>query len=190
MALGICMDLNAQPPADWTLEEGPYELAEHCIAKQADVLVLLNAWLDSELAPESEKDWGTLNYWAARLRPLWARTEDLEDEGSDSDSASASASEADGDGETSEQENETAAPRHQHPGHETIVIVCNRCGQENGGPSSSMHSIRGPSCSSSRFIGTTFAGSSAAFSLSRGSGRPKLLYAMGRKTEDVAIWTV
>lgn len=130
-ALGICMDLNAQPPADWTLEDGPYELAEHCVNKEASLLILLNAWLDSDFEPESTKDWGTLNYWAARLRPLWARTEDLEDEGSDSDSASAS--EADEDGETSEKTDKMAVSRHQHPGHETIVIVCNRCGQENGG---------------------------------------------------------
>lgn len=86
VALGICMDLNAQPPAMWTLEDGPYELADHCIQKKANVLILLNAWLDSGEELEDPRDWRTLNFWAARLRPLWTRTEELEDEGSDSES--------------------------------------------------------------------------------------------------------
>ena len=120
------MDLNTQPPAEWSLEDGPYELAEHCVEKKANVLLLLNAWLDSDLEPESPKDWGTLNYWAARLRPLWARTEDLEDEGSDSD--------GDGEKEPARETYDVLDRQHHHPGQETLVIVCNRCGQENGRP--------------------------------------------------------
>ena len=80
MALGICMDLNVQPPAKWT-EDGPYELADFCLERRANVLVLLNAWLDSGRDPHEPKDRQTLNYWAARLEPLWARSEELEEEG-------------------------------------------------------------------------------------------------------------
>ncbi len=95
------MDLNVHPPATWTID-GPYEVADYCIQKKTDVLVLLNAWLDSGSnvnAQEAATDHHTIGYWAARLRPLW---EDHRDE------------EFTGDGK------------------ETIVIVCNRCGEENG----------------------------------------------------------
>lgn len=47
-----------------------------------------------------------------------------------------------------------------------------------------------PSSSNARNLGTTFAGTSAIFSLRQGSGRPKLLHSMGRHTEGVEIWTV
>lgn len=110
MALGICMDLNAQPPALWTLEDGPYEIAQHCIDNKANVLLLLNAWLDSGNETEEAKDWSTLNFWAARLRPLWARSEDTEEE----------------------EEEDEPAQGDKSDGRETIVIVCNRCGSENG----------------------------------------------------------
>ncbi|PSS06577.1 hypothetical protein PHLCEN_2v3635 [Hermanssonia centrifuga] len=152
--MGICMDLNTQPPALWTLEDGPYEIAQHCLEKKANVLLLLNAWLDSKEEREEPKDWRTLNFWAARLRPLWARTEELEDEDSDSDK---------------EEGLEHSASQQNHPGQETIVIVCNRSGVENG---------------------QTFAGTSAVFSMRRGSGRPRLLHSMDRKSEGVEIWTV
>ena len=103
------MDLNAQPPALWTLEDGPYEIADHVVQSKAHVLLLLNAWLDSERNTEEAKDWSTLNFWAMRLRPLWAR------------------SEGDGeDGEENTEASETSSDR------DTIVIVCNRCGKENG----------------------------------------------------------
>lgn len=127
VAFGICMDLNTQPPAEWSLEDGPYEIADHCIQKNANVLLLLNAWLDSGDELEDPKDWRTLNYWAARLRPLWTRREEVEDEGSESDSESSQSEPAgDGDGDG------VVTHHHEHPGQETIVIVCNRCGEENG----------------------------------------------------------
>jgi len=72
VTLGICMDLNVQPPAIWT-SDGPYEIAEHCISSQTDLLILLNAWLFSGDDDDDGRDWGTLNYWASRLRPLWAK---------------------------------------------------------------------------------------------------------------------
>lgn len=111
------MDLNAQPPLLWSLEDGPYEIADFCLEKKANVLVLLNAWLDSGEELENAKDWRTLNFWVARLRPLWARCQELEDEGEEDDS------DADDDKPTSSE-----ADR----GQETIVIVCNRSGTENG----------------------------------------------------------
>ncbi|KDQ62726.1 hypothetical protein JAAARDRAFT_30627 [Jaapia argillacea MUCL 33604] len=149
MSMGICMDLNPQPPADWTLAERPYEIADYCLTKGTRVLVLLNAWLDSKRDEDDEVDKYVMNYWAARLRPLWVRPpgEGSEIDGSDNESVAL----------------------HDHEGDETIVICCNRCGEDNG---------------------TIFAGSSAVFSCKRGSGRPKLLHAMGREDEGVEVWTV
>lgn len=74
VSLGICMDLNVQAPNSWnSLEDGPYEIANYALSQKADLLVLLNAWLKS---PEDDDDedfaWSTVNYWAQRLRPLWA----------------------------------------------------------------------------------------------------------------------
>jgi protein N-terminal amidase len=115
MAMGICMDLNAQPPAIWTLEDGPYEIADYTIQKNVNILLLLNAWLDSDQEPEHEKDWHTLNYWAMRLRPLWARCEEFKEE----DSAQCNS------------RGESIQGRGLD-GRDTVVIVCNRCGSENG----------------------------------------------------------
>lgn len=86
--------------------EGPYEMAEHCVRTETNVLILLNAWLfsgnedgDGELRAD-RRDWGTLNYWAARLRPLWSK--------------------------------EGRSDNAQDTGRETKVVICNRCGEENG----------------------------------------------------------
>lgn len=95
--LGLCMDLNTQPPAIWDTLDGPYELARHHLASKSSVLILLNAWLDSEEDPENEVDERTLNYWAMRLRPLWSEEEEVAEKGT-----------------------------------ETMVVVCNRAGEENG----------------------------------------------------------
>ncbi|KAE9410336.1 hypothetical protein BT96DRAFT_912543 [Gymnopus androsaceus JB14] len=98
LSLGICMDLNAHPPADWRIPQGPYELADYALAQDSDTLILLNAWLDSgvqlykpnesdDVKLESEEmsddtDWNTVNFWAARLRPLWTQDEDIPSQGS------------------------------------------------------------------------------------------------------------
>ena len=119
------MDLNVQPPALWA-----YEVAEYCIAQRTNLLVLLNAWLDTKCDPTSETDWSTIRYWTMRLAPLWMKVEE-EDSESDSDSdadaeagsASASASNRTPDGEHDGRK----------PGGEVVVVVCNRCGEENGG---------------------------------------------------------
>lgn len=117
------MDLNAQPPAIWTLANGPYEIADHCIEKKTNILLLLNAWLDSGEELDSAKDWGTLNFWVTRLKPLWARSEEPSDEDSGDESNS-----------------EVAKLKDESTGTETIVIVCNRCGKENGA-CTSLHAL-------------------------------------------------
>ncbi|KAI0712006.1 carbon-nitrogen hydrolase [Earliella scabrosa] len=167
VSLGICMDLNVQPPALWDLARGPYEIAEYCVAQRTSVLVLLNAWLDSRADPESDTDWQTINYWALRLRPLWAR---VAREGSEDSEDSAEGEGEEGeDGEDGEDGRGHDAPEEgRKPGEELVVVVCNRCGEENG---------------------ITFAGSSSLFSLTRGAGKPKLLHAMKRTQEAVEVWT-
>ena len=95
------MDLNPQQSVKWSIE-GPYEIADHCISKRSNLLILLNAWLDSGSKADEQKDWYTLQYWASRLKPLWA----------------GSPLSIEGDQGT--------------PADETIVIICNRCGEENG----------------------------------------------------------
>ena len=105
MTVAICMDLNPHPPVEWTLSTGPYELADYCRSRsrkdRSNVLVLLNAWLDSRENEESKWDVRTVNYWAARLRPLWD-VEHVDEKEAGEDST------------------------------ETVVIVCNRCGADDG----------------------------------------------------------
>jgi protein N-terminal amidase len=67
------MDLNVQNDVPWTLNSGPYEFADHCAARSAHLVILLNAWLDSRENEDESEDWRVLNYWAMRLRPLWAK---------------------------------------------------------------------------------------------------------------------
>jgi protein N-terminal amidase len=102
VTLGICMDLNPQTPS-WTLESGPYEIAEHCMQTDTKVLLLLNAWLDSKADTDNEHDGQTIDYWAARLRPLWTRRNSGE-----------------------------SRPASAHGANGTVVIVCNRSGEEDG----------------------------------------------------------
>ncbi|KAI0769951.1 carbon-nitrogen hydrolase [Fomes fomentarius] len=164
VSLAICMDLNSQPPAFWD-----YELAEYCIAQKTNLLILLNAWLDSKADPEADTDWQTINYWAMRLRPLWDRVahEDADDDSSKSDSDSDSDSDIEH-GTNDSNSGFDPTPGGRKPGDELVVVVCNRCGEENG---------------------ITFAGSSSLFSMTRGSGKPRLLHAMGRRQEDAEVWT-
>ncbi|KAF9525494.1 hydrolase [Crepidotus variabilis] len=158
MSLGICMDLNPRIP-EWTLSTGPYEMADYCLEQKANLLVLLNAWLDTGTELDENCDWGTLNYWAARLRPLWAKEGDIGLDSSDEDD----------DLEQSREKNDSPPCVKSGRARETIVVICNRSGEENG---------------------KTFAGSSSIFSMCSGSGRPKLLDTMGRKEEGVRIWNI
>ena len=159
VSLGICMDLNVQPPALWDLTLGPYEVAEYCIAQRTNLLVLLNAWLDSKESPEEETDWSTINYWALRLRPLWAKVVEEGQDGRTKEPSSlpttipnpdaenvngvlathVSDRNADGDtvggnsGSGSDSDLEVNLPRDGRKlGEELVVVVCNRCGEENG----------------------------------------------------------
>jgi len=112
VTLAICMDLNPRSP--WSFDGGPYELAEHCLKTGSNLLILLNAWLDSEQDQEREEDFSTMNYWATLLRPLWDRVGSTTASGSSNDEGSPS-----------------EPPR--EPGDtETVVVICNRSGSENG----------------------------------------------------------
>src|SRR6266545_3607443 len=103
------MDLNPQIE-NWTSLGPPHEIAAHCLSNKANVLVLLNAWLDSTAEPKKAHDWSTLNFWSARLRPLWGKNEvDKESNGSSS-----------------------ASDNSEHGRQKTIVVICNRSGYENG----------------------------------------------------------
>ncbi|TFY83194.1 hypothetical protein EWM64_g813 [Hericium alpestre] len=102
VTLAICNDLN--PDGPWTLD-GPYEVADHCIATKTNLLVLLNAWLDSGADDDSDEDWETLHYWAMRLRPLYIKDEKHHPPNQKADAAG---------------------------GGRIITVICNRCGEENG----------------------------------------------------------
>ena len=65
------MDLNVQKPFEWRSIEGPYEIASYCIAEDSNILILLDAWLESPQDVGEDHAWTTLNFWAGRLRPLW-----------------------------------------------------------------------------------------------------------------------
>lgn len=148
-SIGICMDLNPERGKSWNLLTGPYEIADHCIQSESNLLIMLNSWLESS---ESQKgsgvdgaDWDTLEYWAARLRPLWAEEEALQFS--------------------------NAQPQDQYPlpPSDTTVVLCNRSGSEGG---------------------KTFAGTSALFKLTKGSGKPVLLDMMKKDEEGIAVWHV
>ncbi|KAF9465275.1 carbon-nitrogen hydrolase [Collybia nuda] len=171
VTFGICMDLNPQPPVLWTSSDGPYELADYCIKSETRLLIMLNSWLDSgtededsieedEGDAEHSHDWQTLRYWSARLLPLWKR--DGRRRGSTDTIYSGSSN-------ASEGEQEDIAEEEERTPSETIVVICNRSGEENG---------------------KTFAGSSAIFSMNAGSGRPKLLDMMSRRGEEVRVWNL
>lgn len=200
------MDLNPQPPAEWTSAAGPYELADHCVKHKSKLLVLLNAWLDPTVADpdaaqddndsegqddaakedegdgsdDEEPEWSTLNYWSARLRPLWRSNGRRR--GSNETIYSDDSAETENDEyeeAVEDEEIEEEAP------HETIVVACNRTGKENG--TCAIH----PNMMTALIaIGKTFAGSSAIFSMRMGSGRPKLLDMMGKREEGVRVWNL
>ncbi|KAJ3810643.1 carbon-nitrogen hydrolase [Lentinula aff. lateritia] len=150
LTLGICMDLNAQPPADWKTRGPPYEVAEYALKEDVDVVVMLNAWLDSGEAHGNDLgdmfDWTTVEFWATRLKPLWVQ-------------GGASAKEQ----EDSEDEGETQGEVDACD-RRTIVVICNRTGEEKG---------------------QTFAGSSAIFNMCHNSGMPRIVAIMGRREEGV-----
>lgn len=141
VTLGICMDLNPRSP--WTVEKGPYELADHCLETGSSLLILLNAWLDSEEEEDSDDDISTMNYWATLLRPMWYR-------------------------KVVEPNDEAAELKKALEDVETVVVICNRSGIENG---------------------AKFAGSSSLFRLRQSAGRPWLVENMSRRQEGVCVWS-
>ena len=64
--------------------------------------------MDSGMEESQPKDWITLNYWSARLRPLWVAPSP---EGSPYN---------------------PSPNTNMNTGHETFVVICNRSGEENG----------------------------------------------------------
>ena len=199
-----------------SIEAGPYELAGYCLRENVRLLVLLNAWLkpdeDGQGAPsrtggdddgthntgsdedsgsdvdvgESDVDgdglepnWHVLNYWAMRLRPLWAKdidvggTQDTKPEGTRQSETSASAG----------------------VGQDVIVVICNRFGRERGTTVATIFFFLPPWIDRgisplNPCLGKVFVGSSAMFSMRRGSGKPRLLSFMGEREEGVCMWTV
>lgn len=115
VTLGICMDLNPREP--WTIDEGAYDLADHCLKTGSSLLILLNAWLDSEKEEDRDEDISTMNYWATLLRPLWYRKGD-------------------------EPNDEGAELKKAPEDVETVVVVCNRNGIENGKRSENLKFLR------------------------------------------------
>lgn len=113
------MDLNPALGRSWNFRDGPFEIASYCLEKTAGkdrtkILVLLNAWLDSSKDMDAPWDLDTVNYWMGRLKPLWE--EDAEEELSELDALVVDQA-------------ETVPPEECQ---DTVVIVCNRSGLENG----------------------------------------------------------
>lgn len=110
------MDLNPQT-ALWSAEKGPFEIADYCLSTaegkpRTKVLLLLNAWLDSKEGVEEQWDLETLRYWLMRLMPLWREKKK---------------------GDVDELEEPLSHQRVQDTEPEqTIVVICNRCGDDNG----------------------------------------------------------
>ena len=75
------MDINVQRPLEWRSLEGPYEIASHCGAENSNLLILLNAWLESSGDIGEDNAWTTMNFWAHRLRPLWEQQEGVPTDG-------------------------------------------------------------------------------------------------------------
>ncbi len=127
------MDLNPHAML-WSTEKGPFEPAEYCLSTESkprtNVLLLLNTWLDSKEDLGERWDWQTLNYWLSRLRPLWKKEVDPHDESnSDSDDS-----------------DDGKAPPHQSTNEDrskqTIVVICNRCGDDNGEYSERLSNVK------------------------------------------------
>lgn len=80
VAHGICMDIN---PRQFTAPWAAYEFANHCLAQQANLIVLSTAWLTHtpleviENEP-TEPDMSTLSYWIERFQPLLTASGDKE----------------------------------------------------------------------------------------------------------------
>jgi protein N-terminal amidase len=78
--------------------------------------------------------------------------------------------------------------------HETLVVVCNRTGTEEGAcvcvSPRRCFRARALTCACVFCAGVTFAGSSALLRCTRGAGRAVVVDAMGRCEEGVRVWTL
>jgi hypothetical protein len=77
------MDLNPMTTTVLSSDDSeiPYELADHVIKHDAQILILLANWLD----PKTELDddiWSpsTINYWANRIWPMFKDHDEAEEE--------------------------------------------------------------------------------------------------------------
>ncbi|KAI6044880.1 carbon-nitrogen hydrolase [Pisolithus marmoratus] len=173
--IAICNDLNVHMPAVWeSLEDGPYELARYCMREGTRLLVLLNAWLKAGDEDDEDKDDGEAESTEERK----ACNVDDDDDGLEPNWETLNwwaqrlrptwAHHY----PTTENEDEDQHIEHQINGSEPrdlVVVACNRFGDEGE---------------------RTFVGSSAMLMMRRGSGRPRLLHAMGEREEGIGIWTV
>ncbi|KAI6098217.1 carbon-nitrogen hydrolase [Pisolithus sp. B1] len=184
--IAICNDLNVHKPAAWdSLEDGPYELARHCIREGTRLLVLLNAWLKSRDEDEDEDEERSGSEGNAGDTEEGEGAHDVDDDDDDDDDG------LEPDWKTlnwwahrlrptwahhpaTEKEYEDQRTVCQINGSgvgpkDLVVVACNRIGGEGG---------------------KTFVGSSAALMMRRGSGRPRLLHAMGEREEGIGIWNI
>jgi protein N-terminal amidase len=110
-----------------------------------------------------------------RLKPLW------DDASSDFESQTSSEDTA---GDTHES-TRSKSPVGNMGNEETIVIVCNRCGEENGESGARAPLVIALIAS---HVGYTYAGTSAIFRFSK--GKHDIIGVMKRKEEGVRIWTI
>ena len=114
------MDICPHPPNTHDDPSPACELAEFAIEKNARILVVLCAWLNSGTSPDSQWDTENINYWAERVRPLWEWPVK-----SDNHAGSSLHQLALGPGTTRETPDAVES-------RETIVVICNRTGIERG----------------------------------------------------------
>jgi protein N-terminal amidase len=160
LSLGICMDLNPAPEhADWP---APCELASFALANRSRVLVIICAWLQSEGDPNSPWCLTTINYWLARLLPLWNK------------------------------DSPDLIPIDDYPApedhDETIVVLCNRTGLERGTPLIASIDCQAPY--HPEYVGSQFAGCSMVIKCSRKWGKWDVVGLVNKSFEGLLSLTV
>lgn len=65
LTFGICMDIN---PEGFRAPFEAFELANHALEQQSDLVLLTCAWCDFE--PPEAPEMPTLSYWATRMSPV------------------------------------------------------------------------------------------------------------------------
>jgi len=139
----------------------PCELASFSLSKRSRVLVILCAWLDSGLYPGAKWDIMNIEYWRARLLPLWST------------------------------DSPYLRPMQEYPvptdHDETIVVICNRTGTERGMPMF----VRRPTFNAFLVVpGTTFGGCSLVARCSRARGEFDIVGLVDKSFEGFVSWVV